>query len=415
MSEQINEPTRDNSHHHQSSFLIRISVILGALCMFAPVGTDMYLAGIVNIANDFSVDVSKSQMTLSVYFLGLAFGQILYGPLIDRYGRKLPLVIGEVVFILCSVLIVVAGNIESIIVLRLLQAIGGCSGMIVGRAMVRDLFNMHQSARVYAMLGVVQGLAPILAPIAGGFILAHWGWRSAFVVMAVFGLICLGATVAGLPETLPQPVRRNVNIRQTMRDYWQMLWFRPFIIPALSGSVAGSFLFAYICASPDVFITIFGVSQTTYTLIFALNMAGTIVAAQMNHFFAKKHSPEFLLKVTLIFTAVCCAVLVIISGRASLIQFMIPLWFSIATIPLIFANSVAIAMDRCGQMAGIASGLFGVLQFGAASIAGMAVSAWRSQTPAPMAWIMLIAVALGLAILLAGSKREAHTVDEKAE
>lgn len=384
--------------------------------MFAPVGTDMYLAGVGSIAESFRTDISKAQLTFSVYFFGLAVGQVLYGPLVDRFGRKRPLLIGVAVFVVSSFLIVVAPSIETVIALRLFQALGGCSGMIIGRAVVRDLFDFRQSAKVYAMLGVVQGLAPILAPVLGAFILVRWGWRETFVCMGVFGVACLAASVWGLPESLPPEARRKVNMSQIIRDYWEMLCYRPFIIPALAGAVAGSFLFAYISASPYVFMNVFGVSKAQYTMIFASNTVGTFIAAQLNNLLARKYSPGWMITRAMVFALVSCGALVMLSGQASMFLYMIPLWLAIAALPVIFANSVAIAMRDCCGKAGVASALFGLLQFGFASLASGLASVWRDGTPAPMSWIMLGALSLGLAIHLAGTRLGGYEpAIEKAE
>jgi len=372
--------------------------------MFAPVGTDMYLAGVVNVADSFHADISKAQLTIPIYFLGLAVGQVLYGPLVDRFGRKWPLLIGEITFIVSSLLIVVAPSINSVIALRLLQALGGCSGMIIGRVIVRDLFDFRQSAKMYAMLGVVQGLGPILAPVAGGFILVRWGWRATFVCMGVFGITCLIASVWGLPESLPPKSRRKANLPQIIRDYWEMACHRSFIVPALTGAVAGSFLFAYICASPYIFMNVFGVSKTLYTTIFVSNTVGTMIAAQLNNFLSHKYSPVRKLTGALTLALVFNGTLVLASHQSSMIMFMIPLWFAIATMPVIFANAIAITMRDCGDKAGIASALFGLLQFCFACLTSALASVWHDGTPAPMAWIMLAAIGLGLAIFVVGTR-----------
>jgi DHA1 family bicyclomycin/chloramphenicol resistance-like MFS transporter len=384
--------------------VLKLSIILGALAMFAPVGTDIYITGIVNIADNFHADVSKAQLTLSIYFLGLALGQIMYGPLVDRFGRKRPLLLGIFAFVVSSFLIVVAPSINSVIFLRLIQALGGCSGMIIGRAVVRDLFDYRQSANIYSTLGVVQGLAPILAPIAGGVILARWNWRIAFVFMGLFGLICFALTAFGLPESLPAESRRKVSIPQILKDYYELARHPHFIFPALSGAVAGSYIFAYICASPFVFMNVFGVNKAQYTVIFALNMAGTMLTAHFGNILSKKHSPSWMLMRSMIYALIANGFLVAISKHAPMSFFMIVLWLTIAPLPVIFANSIAIAMRDCLGKAGIASALFGLLQFGFASIVGALVSVWRNGTPSPMAWSMFGAIGIGLAILFVGTK-----------
>ncbi len=391
---------------YSKRFYLEMSLLLGALGMFAPVGTDMYLAGLVTLGEDLQTDVSHAQMTLSIYFLGLALGQVLYGPLIDRFGRVWPLRAGIVLFLVSSFLICVADTIQSVLVLRLLQALGGCSGMVAGRAVVRDLFDYRQSSRVFAMLGVVQGVAPIVAPVAGTVLIAFWGWRSTFVFMGIFGLGCLLAATFGLSETLGKENRRSIHPVNILRDYFRVLTFRPFLIPALAGAFSGSFLFVYICASPYVFMTVHGVSSTAYTAIFAMNTVGGFFSAHLNNRLLHRFSPLQLLTRALLLCAVFCLLLFFCAQTDSLPLLMVPLWLALATIPAIFANSMALALKDCGERAGVASALLGLLQFGIASLAGFGISLWKDGSAVPMALCMFGAVATGLAILYFGMRRE---------
>jgi MFS transporter, DHA1 family, multidrug resistance protein len=195
----------------------RLAVILGALASFGAFGTDMYLSGFPSIAKYFNTDEANVQLTLSVYFLGLAVGQLFYGPLVDRFGRRKPLIVGVAIFVVASLLITIAPNIHCFIGLRLLQALGGCSGMIVGRAVVRDLFDLQESARFMSMLAVVQGLAPIIAPVLGAYLLTVSVWQSVFWFIGALGLACLIGTAVGLPETLTEENRSRAGLAQVFR------------------------------------------------------------------------------------------------------------------------------------------------------------------------------------------------------
>jgi DHA1 family bicyclomycin/chloramphenicol resistance-like MFS transporter len=209
----------------------RLAVILGALATFGPFGTDMYLSGFPAMAQDLGSDVAGVQMSLSFYFIGLAIGQVIYGPLVDRVGRRVPLVCGLALFVVASACISFADSLGSLLFLRVLQALGGCSGMIVGRAVVRDLFDVRESAGILSMLAVVQGLGPIVAPVLGSQILTYASWRLVFVFLTLFGLGCLAAAYFGLPETLPPSRRRSGGAGEVLRDYGRLLVHRPFIVP----------------------------------------------------------------------------------------------------------------------------------------------------------------------------------------
>ncbi len=374
---------------------VRLAVILGALATFGPFGTDMYLSGFPSIARFFGTGVASVQMSLSVYFIGLAAGQVIYGPLVDRFGRRIPLVIGLALFTLASLGIVFCQNVESFIALRLLQALGGCSGMIVGRAVVSDLFDLRGASNFLSMLAVVQGLGPILAPTAGSFLLSVTVWQGVFVFLTIFGIGCFSSAFFGLPETLPPEKRRRVGAVGIARDYMAVLSRRAFLVPALSGALVGSSLFAYIAGSPFVFMHLYGVSAREYGLIFAGNAAGTLLAAQVNRLLLRRHSPQAILAGGMVFNIAAVIALALLAGRAPMWAFMIPLWLAIASMPLIFANSIALAMASCRDLGGSASAVVGLLQFGLASVSSAVVSLFDNGTAHPMTVVMLGGVTLG--------------------
>lgn len=363
--------------------------------MFGPFGTDMYLSGFSKIAEDLHTDISQVQITLSVYFIGLAIGQMIYGPFLDRFGRRIPLFIGLVLFVGSSILIALTPNIHFFIWLRLLQALGGCAGMIIGRAVVRDLFDLKGSANMLSILAIVQGLGPIIAPVLGSFMLTILPWRSLFVFTALFGTFCLLESIFGLPETLPPEKRRNIRFKQVFSDYWSLIVRRSFIAPAAASGIAMSCLFAYISGSSFVFMNIYGMSARQYGLIFACNAMGTIFSAQINRVLLRHFEPQQVLTGGFIFNICIVIALVFMAGGAPMWAFMIPLWLCIASLPLIFANAIALAMDAGHDKGGSASALIGLLQFFFASLASMAVSFLHNGTAYPMACVMLGGVVLG--------------------
>jgi MFS transporter, DHA1 family, multidrug resistance protein len=373
----------------------RLAIILGTLAMFGPFGTDMYLSGFSKIAEDLHTSVANVQITLSVYFIGLAIGQMIYGPLIDRFGRRIPLLVGLSLFIVSSILIALAPNIQCFIALRLLQALGGCAGMITGRAVVRDLFDLKGSANMLSILAIVQGLGPIIAPVLGSFMLTVLPWQSLFVFTAFFGAFCMAESIFGLPETLPPEARRDIHFKQVFSDYWSLATRRSFIVPATASGLAMSCLFAYISGSSFVFMHIYGLSARQYGLVFACNALGTIFAAQINRWLLRHFEPRQVLTGGFVFNICVVAALVFAAGNAPMAAFMIPLWLCIASLPLIFANAIAIAMDAGHDKSGSASALIGLLQFVFASLASLVVSFLHNGTAYPMACVMLGGVTLG--------------------
>lgn len=361
----------------------QLTVTMGALAAFAPFATDMYLASFSSLAQSFHASASQVQLTLSIFFIGLAIGQPIYGPLIDRYGRRGPLLIGVAAFVLSSALCTVAPNIETLIGLRLLQAVAGCSGMIVSRAIIRDLFEVREAARVLSHVIMMQVFAPVIAPLMGSYILAWAHWQAIFAFLALFGAACFIATAVGVRETLP-PERRKVD-RGIGKTFLRLLQRREFIVQALSGALAQSCMFAFISGSPFVFMELHGVSPQQYGWLFGINALGMVCASQLNRVLLARFAPRTLFRGALALNVVAGLTLLSVAGAHSLLLLMIPLWFCIATMPVLGANSMAIAMNASGDDAGSASALIGLLQFTSASLASGSVALLHNGTAYPMA------------------------------
>lgn len=269
---------------------LRLTLVLGSLTAFAPFATDMYLSSFPTLAEHYSTDIESVQLSLSMFFLGLSAGQLVYGPLIDYFGRKPPLLAGTAIFILSSLLITIAPGIDSFICLRLIQAVGGCAGMIVSRAVVNDLFDAREGAKMLSTLMLVTGLGPVIAPIAGSYLLAAAGWQSIFAFLAVFGIGCFLATAFGLKETLEPNQRAAIQTSSILKAYLHLILRREFMAPLLAGSFGFCALFAFITASPSVFMDLQGVSQATYGWLFAINAMAMIIASQLNNMLLKRFS-----------------------------------------------------------------------------------------------------------------------------
>ncbi len=368
---------------------LSLTLILAALTAFAPLSTDMYLASFSSLAETFGTDEGRVQLSLSVFFFGLSVGQLIYGPLVDRFGRKPPLIAGLVIFTLASAAIVVAPTVESFIALRLCQALGGCAGMVVSRAIVADLFDEHGSARFLSQMMLVQGLAPIVAPLLGGYILAVAPWEAIFVVLTLFGVGCLVATLRGLPETLPPDRRHAVGIAGIGRAFGEVIANRAFMAPALSGAFAAACIFAFITGSPFVYMHLHGVDQQHYGWLFGLNAFGMIVASQLNRLLLRWFSTRRVMAGALAFNVAMGIVLVALAADVPLPMLVALLMLCLSTGPLIGANSTAIAMSHVGAHRGTASSVLGVMQFAVASLASAAVGLLHNGTVYPMVGIIL--------------------------
>ncbi len=371
---------------------VKLILILGALTAFASLSIDMYLPSFPTLEKDLHTSSSSVQFSLAAFFIGMALGQAFYGPLADRFGRKRPLYTGICLYVLASLGCALAPNIETLIALRFVQAVGGCAGIVIARAMVRDLFDRQASARVFSQLTLVLGVAPILAPIAGGYVLKFFGWRAIFGILMAFGVSCLIAAASGLRETLPKQARsRHAHpIRGALRVYGQLLADRRFNGYALAGGIAQAGLFTYISGSPFVFIKLYGVPEQAYGLFFGVNAIGFIGASQLNHRLLARWKSDAILSraVMMIAGFGLWLLLVAVTGWGGLWGLLPPLFGFIASLGFSFPNAVAGAMAHQAERAGSASALLGTIQFGAATIAGSLVGALHAHSAVPMAAVM---------------------------
>jgi len=377
-------------------------LILGILSAVGPLSIDMYLPGLPTIAHEFGVEVAAVQRTLSLFFIGLAVGQAFYGPIADRIGRKAPLLFGCALYTLASAACALAPSLEVLVVARLGQALGGCAGMVITRSVVRDRFDERDSARVYSLLLLVMGAAPITAPLLGGQLLALLGWRAVFWVLTAFGLLCLVLVAAGLPESLPAERRARSGLGAVLRSYGLLLADRRFLGFALAGGCISAAMFAYISGSPFVFIELYGVPATAYGWLFGLNALGLILASQLNHWLLGRYSGA---QILLVSTVTAAGAGLLLAGVAAVgvggLAALLPLLFiCVASGGLIGPNTSAAAMAPHGKVAGSASALLGALQFSVGTLASLSVEVLHNGTAFPMAATIACCGVGGLACLM---------------
>lgn len=401
-SQFLPEPSCASFEEFMKKIPVRLVLILGALTAFASLSIDMYLPSFPTLEVDLRASASAVQFSLAAFFIGMALGQAFYGPLADRFGRKRPLYAGLALYVLASIGCALATNIETLIALRFVQAVGGCAGIVIARAMVRDLFDHQASAKVFSLLVLVLGVAPILAPVAGGYMLKFFGWRVIFVFLTAFGLVCLIVSALALQETLPVSMRTNhaSPIRNALRVYGQLLADRRFNGYALAGGVAQAGLFAYISNSPFVFIKLYGISEQAFSLLFGVNAFGLIAASQINHRLLSRWKPDEILSrvVFLIAGFGLVMLLMAFTGWGGMWGIWPPLFAFVTILGFSFPNMIAGAMAHQADRAGSASALMGTLQFGAATLAGTLVGAFHNHSAVPMAAVIALCGVSALAL-----------------
>ncbi|MDR6712030.1 DHA1 family bicyclomycin/chloramphenicol resistance-like MFS transporter [Pseudomonas hunanensis] len=379
---------------------LRFVLILGALSAFGPLAIDFYLPAFPAMAQAFLTDEQHVQTTLAAYFLGLSLGQLAYGPVADRFGRRIPLLFGVTLFTLASLACAYAPNLDTLIVARFVQALGGCAGMVLSRAIVSDKCDPVASAKVFSQLMLVMGLAPILAPMLGGVLVNVAGWQSIFLVLSLFSAGCLLAVSLGLPESMPADMPRQ-PLAGAFRQYLRLFKDRVFIGHALTGGTAIAGMFAYIAGSPFVFIKLYGVPAEHYGWLFGTNAAGFILVAQVNARLLSKRGPAFLLsRAVWVYLASALVLLGVAALRpAQLWPLLVPLFVCIASLGCIIPNASACAMSGQGARAGSASALMGCLQFSVAAGAAGLVSLLHDGSAVPMA--LVISLCGGLVVSVA--------------
>lgn len=389
----VNGPSRPAGHIDAG-----LMVVLGALSAFSPFATDTYLSGMPAMARDLHTDLAHVQLSLSSYFAGLCVGQLLCGPLSDAFGRRKPLLAGVALFALTSLLLMASRNVQALIGLRALQALGGCAGIVVARAVIQDRLQGQEAARALTVMMMVQGLGPVLAPLVGAGLLQLAGWRSIFAFMALFAGACWFAAWRTLPESLAPEKRKPLHLLDTLRTFAGLLRQPAFALPVLVAAIAMGAMFAYITGSPGAMIQLHGLSQTRYGMLFAANALGMIVAGRLNVRLLHAYSPGRVLNGSVLVMAAAALLLLLLNGRHALWFTVLPLFVCIACVPLVAANGTALAMAAGRGNAGSASSLVGGLQFALATCASALVGAFEDGTARPMAAVMFGCTLLAAAL-----------------
>ncbi|MDP3854340.1 multidrug effflux MFS transporter [Phenylobacterium sp.] len=376
-------------------------ILLGSLTAFAPMSIDMYLPSLPAIGESLGASASQTQATVAAFFAGMAIGQFLYGPASDRFGRRAPIMVGIAIFIAASIVCALATSPEMLIGARFVQALGGCAGGVVSRAIVRDRFNHTETARMLSLMMLIMGLAPILAPLLGGVLLALGGWRWNFWVLALFGLACGAAAFFRLKESRSDETAAQAASENPVQAYLALLGQPRLVGYALAGSLNGATLFTYISASPELLMGTYGISPSAFGWVFGLNAAAVIGASQINRYVLRRWTPDEVLERASV-VAVAAAVAL---AAAALTGFgerwsVLPLLFVLlGSYGFMQGNTVAGALNVDPKRAGSISALTGGASFGVGALTASLAGAMHDGTPRPMALVMLAAL-VGSALTL---------------
>ena len=384
----------------------KLILILGSLTALGPFSIDMYLPGFEGIATDLNTTVAKVAMSLSSYFIGISAGQLLYGPLLDRFGRKKPLFIGLMVYILASLGCVYVTNIDTFIGLRFIQAIGSCAATVASVAMVRDLFPVKDIPKVFSMLMLVVGLSPMLAPTIGGYITADYGWHTVFFILMCMGIVILLAAQFGLPNTSVPDTTMSLKPKPILRNFKEVLQEPQFYTYALTGAMAFSGLFTYVAASPIVFMKIFEVGPKVYGWIFAFMSLSFIGSSQLNSLLLRKYSSQQLIFGALFCQSIVSIVFLILAlnGWLGMYETIGMLFLFLACLGISNPNTAGLTMAPFTKNAGSASALMGAIQLGLGALASFFVGLFVINSIVPMVAIMVVSTLLAFLILNIGRK-----------
>ena len=367
-------------------------LLVGSIVAIGPLTIDMYLPGFLNIAKDFGVVEQKISYTLTSYFVGISIGQLFYGPILDRFGRKKPLLIGLSIYVLASICIAFTPSLPIFVALRFIQALGASSGIVASFAIIRDKFNSTDAAKVLSSVILVMGVAPIIAPTMGGFFTQHFGWRYIFFFLAAFAMLVIISLHYFLKQTKVSDRSSVFRLVPIVKNYVITLKNRQFLFFNLAGSFAMGIMFAYISSIAYIMLTIYGVSQQKFSILFALNAFGFIMGGQVNRYFLRKYS---LLRIT--YVASFATIILSLTFAILAVVVKLPLAVVSAFLVLILfttgfvnPNSTALSLDKVSKNIGLASALNGSTRMILGALVSVFIGMLNSTTLVPMTAFFLV-------------------------
>jgi DHA1 family bicyclomycin/chloramphenicol resistance-like MFS transporter len=376
-------------------------IILGLLSAIGAFSIDTYISGFPSIAADFHVSIDTVSYSISSFFLGICVGQMICGPLLDRFGRRKPLLIGLFLYTLASIGCALSTSIEMLIILRFFQALGGCVGIVAPRAIVRDLFPLHEIAKIFSLLVLVLGVSPIIAPTIGSLLIISFGWHSVFWLQVIIGLCLLATVFFFLPESRPGDKSMSLHPKVVSVNFFRIFTNGQFITYALCGAVVSCGVYAYLAGSAAVFMQIYGVDEKQYGYIFGLTAAALIGSSQLNTLVLRRAASATIIQRVLIIQTIFGAVLFGMSalGLHTLYTLIGSVLLFIACQGFVQPNTSALSLAPFSKDAGSASALMGAMQMSFAAVATAMVGSLGNGTSIPLTAIMAACPVIGLLIL----------------
>ncbi|MCB1294596.1 MAG: multidrug effflux MFS transporter [Gordonia sp.] len=381
----------------------KLLVILALLSAVAPLSIDLYLPAFPAMADDLATSTSAVQLTLTAFLVGITIGQLIFGPLSDRFGRLRPLLIGAVLCVVASIVAVIAPNVAVLVGARLVQGIGGAAGMVIGRAIISDVAHGKAAARAFSLMMIVGGIAPVIAPMIGGFLVDPIGWRGILTVILALAVIMVACVVAGIRETLPAPRRAELKAQRAQSaSSSAALRSREFLAYTFTFGFSFAVMMAYISASPFVYQDMMGLSSMAYGIAFGCNAFALMIVSGIAARLAATRSVSGMLAAGVgLMTTGVIVVGVLVAAGVDPIWLSVPLFFTVASLGLILGNATALALGAVPAAAGSASAVLGALQFGLAAVVSPLVGLGGEDTAAPMAIVMAASALIAVVALLA--------------
>lgn len=367
-------------------------LILGSIAALGPFTVDMYLPGFPTIAEDLGTTQKSMSYTLTSYFIGISIGQLIYGPVIDKFGRKPPLLFGLSIFSMASFGIAFSPDINTMIGLRFVQALGASVGMVASMSIVRDIFKGKEIAKMLTNIMLVMGVAPVIAPTLGSLFLNNFQWEAIFIFLFAISALVLLAVFFKLKETTGYKPEVSLKISNSLKNYWITLQNASFTKFTISGSIAMSLLFCYIASIPFIFMSYYGVSEQNFGLLFGMNAFGLIIGSQLNRFLLKRFR---LIKLTnIIFVMIISVTFLLLIlfylTTISLFVFSAVIFIMMFLIGFLNPNSMALAMDNVDKNIGLASALNGSFRMAFGAFVSALIGVFYNGTPLPFIWFIFI-------------------------
>ena len=383
----------------------KIIIVLSFMSAVAPLSTDMYLPALPSVQHSFETSEFLTQLSLASFFIAFALGQLIYGPLSDVFGRKKLACIGIVLFIFSSFTCVIVDNVYVFVAFRFLQGLGGCAGVVIARAVANDLFELKEAASVFALMIVVTSLAPMLSPFFGSILLGFFAWKSIFMALFILGILLLCFIVFGLKESAPNLKGVKFSHKDTIKRYKKVICDKIFLIYVFSGGLVMAAMFAYITGSSFVFMQFFGLSEKSFSLLFAFNALGFVICANINAKIVLKISPFKILTKAFLMIFLSAILLLIFGSFKIFLGFEIALFLNIAMLGFLLPNITTLAMARFKDMSGTASAVLGTSQFAFAGLLAFIVGLLNANNPLILALVMSVCIISGCVLYFYFAKK----------